>query len=287
MDVELKDHLTAGTTTICRCWRVVRKDGTAFGFTDHDEKVVFDGTMFVANGGMTSSAIEKTLGLSSDTAEAVGILSDLALEEQDLMAGAFDGAEVCIWIVNWADTRQRHIIFAGDIGEVSASGGMFRAELRGIEERLDRVVSKKFQRVCPAALGDAACGVDTADPSFGAQATVLVVKGAELTLGGLDAYSEGWFANGRVTQLSGRSATVMADFVEGGVRKLRLWSEFRPAPDVGAVVDVVAGCDKRFETCKSKFHNAVNFRGFPHLPGDDWVMSVPRSGQINDGGSLQ
>lgn len=42
-------------------------------------------------------------------------------------------------------------------------------------------------------------------------------------------------------------------------------------------------CDQRFETCKSVFANAENFRGFPHLPGTDFVLSGPAATQ-NDGG---
>ena len=35
---------------------------------------------------------------------------------------------------------------------------------------------------------------------------------------------------------------------------------------------VRAGCDKRLETCGAKFANTVNFRGFPHIPGQDAVL---------------
>jgi len=33
-----------------------------------------------------------------------------------------------------------------------------------------------------------------------------------------------------------------------------------------------AGCDKRMETCGAKFANTLNFRGFPHIPGQDAVL---------------
>ncbi|SLN77666.1 hypothetical protein ROA7023_04470 [Roseisalinus antarcticus] len=33
-----------------------------------------------------------------------------------------------------------------------------------------------------------------------------------------------------------------------------------------------AGCDKRMETCGAKFANTANFRGFPHIPGQDAVL---------------
>jgi hypothetical protein len=36
-----------------------------------------------------------------------------------------------------------------------------------------------------------------------------------------------------------------------------------------------------------KFDNIANFRGFPHMPGNDVVTSYPAQGDANmDGGSL-
>jgi len=42
-------------------------------------------------------------------------------------------------------------------------------------------------------------------------------------------------------------------------------------------------CDKRFETCRKVFSNAENYRGFPHRPGQDFVLSGPAAAG-NDGG---
>lgn len=35
---------------------------------------------------------------------------------------------------------------------------------------------------------------------------------------------------------------------------------------------VRAGCDKRIETCAGRFANVANFRGFPHIPGQDTLL---------------
>ncbi len=42
-------------------------------------------------------------------------------------------------------------------------------------------------------------------------------------------------------------------------------------------------CDQRFETCKQVFDNTENFRGFPHMPGNDFVLAGPAA-EGNDGG---
>jgi uncharacterized phage protein (TIGR02218 family) len=55
---------------------------------------------------------------------------------------------------------------------------------------------------------------------------------------------------------------------------------------VGDIFSVEAGCDKTFATCKAKFSNALNFRGFPHLPGNDVAYSYVVDGGNFDGGPV-
>ena len=60
-----------------------------------------------------------------------------------------------------------------------------------------------------------------------------------------------------------------------------------PSRGDGHSFTVTAGCDKQFATCQAKFNNPVNFRGFPHIPGNDFVTAIARPGNpANDGGSL-
>ena len=45
------------------------------------------------------------------------------------------------------------------------------------------------------------------------------------------------------------------------------------------------GCDKRYDTCSARFGNTLNFRGFPTVPGGDFLTLVAARGDRNDGGS--
>lgn len=44
-------------------------------------------------------------------------------------------------------------------------------------------------------------------------------------------------------------------------------------------------CDKRWATCVGTFGNGANFRGFPDVPGDDFLTAYPAGSARNDGGS--
>jgi hypothetical protein len=54
----------------------------------------------------------------------------------------------------------------------------------------------------------------------------------------------------------------------------------------GLAGDALSGlsCDKRWRTCVDVFANGANFRGFPHVPGDDFIAAVPVEGGRHDGG---
>ena len=46
-----------------------------------------------------------------------------------------------------------------------------------------------------------------------------------------------------------------------------------------------AGCDKAFATCRDRFANTLNFRGFPYMIGNDVLQAGPAGETRRDGGS--
>ena len=284
-------HLATGATTVCQCWAVSRRDGVVLGFTDHDRDLAFEGIIFRAASGMTARALQTGTGLAVDNSEAVGALSDASVSEADLMAGRFDGAEVRNWIVNWQDVGQRLMQFRGTFGEVARAGGAFRAELRGLSEGLNQEQGLAYQRACSAVLGDARCGVDMRRAGMALEAPIAARGAAGVySVAAVAGFAEGWFQRGRAQVMTGEAAGLVGlvkfDQTEGVLRRLDLWVDFARSPAVGDVIRLEAGCDKLAATCRDKFGNFAKFRGFPHIPGEDWLTSYPVSGKANDGGSL-
>ena len=90
----LQAHLDSGTTTLCWCWKIVRRDGTALGFTDHDAPIAFDALSYAAVSGFTASEVQSSLGLSVDNLTVLGALNAATLNEADLAAGLYDDAAI-------------------------------------------------------------------------------------------------------------------------------------------------------------------------------------------------
>lgn len=287
----LRAHLANGTTTVARCWAIARRDGLTIGFTDHDRPLAFEGVSFRPDTGLTARAVVQGTGLAVDNSEALGLLSSDAITETDIDAGRWDGAEVRLWHANWADVAERELRFRGTLGEIRRGGGAFQAELRGLTEALNRPTGRLYQPSCPAILGDAACKVDLTGPGMSAEVPAGDTDGRSFRPEGLGAFAPRWFEKGRLTVLTGEgrglAGVVKLDRQEEGRHVLELWSPIRAALAPTDTIRLEPGCDKREVTCRTKFANILNFRGFPHIPGEDWLLSVPGNARAFDGGSLQ
>lgn len=285
-------HAAEGLTTLCRAWAIKRPDGVTYGFTDHDRDFTFEGVTFRADTGLTAAALAQSTGLSVDNTEALGALSDAAVREDDIEAGRFDGADVRAWMVNWADPDVRWLQFRGSIGEIRRAGGAFHAELRGLTEALNRPLGRIFQKPCTAVLGDAGCGFDLATPGYRHDGFAdRIIDGRVFEWDVLSGFEPGWFLRGRLDVLDGAAqglwGMIKHDVFEQGVRRVELWEPIRGALTNDAQLRLTAGCDKRFDSCRLKFNNLLNFQGFPDLPNEDWVMAYPTKNRANTGGSLR
>ena len=291
IDPALQAHLDDGTTTLAWCWRITRADGVSFGFTDHDRTLTFEGTEFEPESGFAASEIRAGSDLSVDAQDAEGVLSSDRITETDILEGRWDNAEVELWRVNWADTSQRVLMRRGAVGQIRRGRMAFVAEVRSLAHVLGQTVGRTFQAGCDAGLGDARCGVDLDDPAYkGSGAVIDLLRDRAFTASGLAGFASGWFSFGTIDWTSGanagRQAEMLAHDLVDGVAVLTLLEAPVRAVTKGDAFTIHAGCDKRIETCSAKFSNVANFRGFPHIPGQDTILRYASRDGGHEGGVL-
>ncbi|MDB5578223.1 MAG: hypothetical protein JWR80_3399 [Bradyrhizobium sp.] len=278
----LQTRLDSGVTTLAQAWKLIRRDGVVSGFTDHDRDLVIDGVTYRAGTGFGASEASSRFDLTVDGGEIAGALDDEALTEADLAAGRYDAAVIETWLVDWSDVSLRVLTARGRLGEIRREGAAFTAELRGLADDLSQESGRLYTAKCGADLGDARCRVNIGDPTLRGSGTVAALLGTSMfAASGLAAYADGLFSAGRLTWNSGGNAGLAVEVkqhtMDGDVR-LSLWQAMPEAIGEGDSFTVSAGCDKRFATCRDRFANADNFRGFPHIPGNDFVISYPTPG---------
>ncbi len=271
----LAQHLAGEVTTLATCWRITRRDGVVLGFTDHVRDLEVEGVTYRAASGYTRTAIRSTADLAVDNLDVESVFSDHGITEADLCAGRYDFAEVRMFLVNYEDLGQGILkLRRGWLGEVMIRDGLYVAELRGMTQKLQMTIGEVYTPDCAADLGDARCGVDlaaleeTGTVDAAASATVF-----ETTL----VQATGWYDGGELSWTGGANAgqTVAVRSWDAATGALSLFLPALYAIQPGDAFAVRPGCDKSFATCRAKFANAVNFRGFPHVPGTDRVLSYP------------
>lgn len=292
IDPGLAGHLAGGVTTLCHCWKLIRRDGLAMGFTDHDRDLAFADVVFRAGTGLEAADVTAERGFAIGGGEVSGVLAAASLSEDDLASGFYDDAHLEMWLVNWADVGERLLLEVGSTGEVRRTEHAFAAEIRGLMHRYGEEKGRVYRTSCLADVGDARCGVDLADPAFSVEVEVSITDG-RLGFGATDiaGHADDWFTAGQLRWLTGANVGMVVDVkahrATPGRGEIMLW---QPAPRpivIGDRFRITVGCDKRFATCRAKFGNGPNFRGFPHMPGNDFVVRYPLPGEAgHDGGSL-
>ena len=268
----MMDHVFDGPlTSVALCWTMERPDGAGIALTSHDSAIDREGVAFCAAPGMTPAAFGRGLGLDPDSGEVQGVVTSTGIAEADLALGRWDHAAIQLSAHDWSDDNRTPLdLLAGQLGEVSIGSEGFSAELNGAAARLQRPVCPATSPHCRAELGDKRCRVDLAGRSLVAR--VVSQEGDELALE--DAVEER-FLLGRLRYLRGANCGIQTVILAVSENRLRLRDLPRGPVAPGCLVELREGCDKRFTTCVDRFANAANFRGEPHLPGNDLLTRYP------------
>lgn len=253
------------------CWRLERADGAGVALTSHDAEFEREGVLYRPEPGMSPAAVTRRVGLDAQSAEVAGALSSDTLNGVDLSLGRWDGARVSLAAFDWRDEGVARVaLIGGEIGGLSIDGESFTADLQGAAAKLERAVCPSTSAECRAEFGDKACRVDLAG-----RVTIATVVSAEDGVLTLDRAVGGEYLLGRLRYMSGANCGLFTVIlgVDGSTVSVRDLP--RGTVEVGCRVELREGCDKRFETCVQRFANAGNFRGEPHLPGNDLLTRYP------------
>ncbi len=280
--VALKNSYASGSNTISRQWKTTRKDGVVLAVTTCARDLLIDGVLYRSAEGFIPKAISQEASAAVSNTEVEGALSD-EINELEFEAGKWDGATVEVFEVNYrAISQGKMILGTATLGDINVTRSGFNAELRGLAQRLQKVVGRLVTKGCPWMFGSmspnaytAACNKDTGP---------LTVTGTFTSVTDLRTMADtsrtevdDWFGAGTITILTGANAgetlEVYSYTQSGGVIVTHL--PFLNNIAVGDSYSLVPGCRKRFtEDCRMKFANTNNFGGFDLVPGADSVLGL-------------
>jgi uncharacterized phage protein (TIGR02218 family) len=261
-------------TTLTLCWKLIRSDGIIIGFTAHDKELVLPDGIYVPLPGLAASSLAASASLDVDNLDFSAALNHATISRIDVEAGRYDGARLEIFLADWQAPNAPLVHLARlYIADVDFTGDNLKAEARGESALFDRALVETLSPECRASLGDARCKVAVrrfaklvkiqsliSDTHFGISGPISDID---------------YYAYGTVRILSGNNAGFESRILASGAQDVTLEDAPPFAMTLGTQVNLIAGCDKRYSTCRAKFENQYNFRGEPFVPGIDSLIRYP------------
>lgn len=267
-----QNHLKQRSHQLCWLLRMVLKDGTVLGFTDHDVTLNFDdgeGAIdYRPDFGMQISNIKTGAGLDAGNFEVTFPLglSPKPITRTAVLGGRFNRCETRLMRVVWSDlTLGARKFMLGNAGQWRVEGSKAIAEVRDKRDYLNQQVGRQLQAQCDADYADQVQCFATPTEITG---TVTAVTSAALfTVSFSGSYADHFFDHGKVIGLTGPNTNLVGSIWSWtSAGHIELFMPLVEAPVIGDTFTVRDGCALTRAACMA--HGQIlNMRGFPEVPG--------------------
>lgn len=255
-------------------------NGTTLRYTSADVPLTVGGLTYVHDGPLIKRGRTRlTLGLEVDTLDITMLANERHLIRetpwlQAARSGALDGASVRLdrlFLDDWASSNGGSVaMFQGVVAEVDAgrtelSLTVKNALLTLLDTPLPRNV---YQSGCLHTVYQGGCGLNRVAFSSGG----TVTGGDLLTLATPLPQPAGYFTLGNITFTSGPNNGTSRAVREHAAGQLTLAAPLAQPCQTGDTFSISPGCDGQRETCRTRFGNEPNFRGFPFIPTPETAL---------------
>ena len=255
------------------CFTLSLRTGTILTYTNADVPVVLNGATFLANSILIDGLQYKcAVGLDVDKqkvtiaarpTDTIGGIPFL----QAIRNGLLDGCAVQrdrAFLSAWGTAPVGSVtLFKGRVSTIEGVGRT-SAEVTVASDLvlLDIDMPRNlYQPACNHVLFDSGCGL--VKNAFGAAGVVGAGAGATLVPW---AAASTAYAQGTITFTTGANTGVTANIKGASAAALTLSYPLPVVPAAGDGFTAYQGCDHTLATCRAKFNNGANFRGFPFVP---------------------
>lgn len=255
------------------CFTFTLLSGLILTYTNADVPIALNGYSYLANSILVDGLHYKSacgldvdqqkITISARSTDTVGGVPFLVA----LRNGVFDGCEVKrerAFLTSWSAAPIASVIlFKGRFGSIDDVGRTtaeitINSDLVLLDLNMPRNL---YQPACLHVLYDSGCRL--VKNAYGANGTVGTgSNNATIPWSGASSA----YAQGTITFTSGVNAGKSVTVKSGGAGALTLAYPLVNAPAPGDAFTVYQGCDHTMATCRSKFNNLANFRGFPFVP---------------------
>jgi len=246
------------------CWHIQLTNGDQLRLTNYNEDIKIKDYKYVAESIFTYKSIEKCSELLTEKNEICGIICDKYFKRQDIINGKLNDAYIEIFLINTNHLDNGKLILnQGYVSNIKIIDNKFIANISSLKNKFNHKITNSFSQNCRAKFCDQDCSLHEENYKFYGKISKVVSNN---TLFDAERNEENFYFNfGEITFISGNNTGLcfqVKNFKNGEI-ELNLPSIYKLA--VGDAYSIIAGCDKNFSSCATKFNNALNFRGEPYI----------------------
>lgn len=245
-------------------------------YTSYDIDITYDGNIYLANKIVIEREMMRlVMGVEVDPLRLkISAPQDYqAFAGKNLMSavtgGVFDGARVKLFkCFLGADNLAIGVInmFSGRMSESVVSRAVVDLTIKSDLELLNIQMPRMlYQPSCTHTLFNSDCGLNKADYVESGTVSAVATNQITTTLSS----ASGYYDLGVVVFTSGALANQSKTVKTWDGTKLTFLNLIAQLPAIGDEFVIYPGCNKTIETCRDKFDNLENFKGFPFIPSPE------------------
>lgn len=273
ISTELENHLLAEVTNLAFCWKLSYKDGRIVGFTTHDNDIVFENITYKSKAGFAVDEYKINQNSGSENLDVFGVIDSDDITETDIASGSLDNAALEIFVVNYNDVGAGKVIIkTGKISKINKYENAYIIGISGIADELEKNITENYSPLCRANFGDVRCGINKNLYKFSGEISEVL---SDISFKDSSRTEQiGYYDKGVIKFTSALNEGFSGEVKRSEGNKITLSLAMPKQLQIGDEYEIIAGCNKKFSTCKNKFNNVLNFRGEPDLPGVEKTFKV-------------
>lgn len=257
-------------------YTITTVQGDVIRATSYDFDLIVEGYTYFSSGEIIQrEGISLSIGIEVDNLSiTINALDDNTIGGipivQAFHNGQMDGARfklerIFMGANTPTDTSAGTIkLFEGRIIEPEFDRNIIQASVASDLDELNVQMPRNlYQPSCSNTLFDNACGLSRENHVF--ESTITSGSTASRILCDIN-QPQGWFTQGVIEFLDGGNKGLKRTIRLHEQDVLLLTLPLLELPETGQRINIYPGCDKRLETCQSRFNNFARFRGAPFIP---------------------
>ena len=238
--------------------------------TDYIQDLLIDKKNYISKGSINIKQLDNSIENKNNTLQIEGIIDHVLISQKDLMQGKYDDAQLELFTYD-VTSKKILSINHGKFGAVKYDSNIFTVDIVTLKQNFNRNFSNLYTKNCRANLGDKKCKANLT--AFQELLTINRIINPS-TFAVTSTQPNEYYNYGTAKFTSGNNTGITREINQHNDNLISLIIATPKPIKIGDQVTLIAGCNKNFNTCITKFNNALNFQGEPHLPGTQKVLKI-------------